>query len=371
MIEVDHRQVLAFRIAAHGLARTERDPASLAVLGPGVQDNQRASAALALAARCATPLTVAELAADPRFTLAWTHRGAPHYHRAADVAGLATALLPLSEADAQARLGWQRAQVERSGLSASHALLTAARAIREVVTGPMTKGAASTKVTKLVPAGLSGWCRGCGATHVFEQLMRLAAVHAGVRLERGVTPATLAPVPGRGQVRSTPDPAAATGVVRAYLALHGPASRADAAGFVGTAASAAAAMWPAGLAEVRVAGRRRFLPPEHVAALENPPEPDLVRLLPPLDPFLQARDRETLVPDRAHRSEVWKILGNPGVVLVDGEIAGTWRAKGSGKRLTVTISPLASLPVLTRARIDDEAERLAAVRGFEQVAVAG
>ncbi|OZM75174.1 hypothetical protein CFN78_03155 [Amycolatopsis antarctica] len=371
MLTVDRAQVLAHRIAAQGLHRTETDPHRLAVLDLGVQDNQRDSAALALAARCSGEVTGAALDADPRFTLSWTHRGAPHVHRTADMPGLPAALLPLSEADAQARMGWQRGRVAEAGMPAARALLEAARALRTVVTAPMTKGAVSTEMTRSVPAGLAAWCRPCGAIHVHEQLMRLAGIHAGVRLEPGVTPAVLAPLAGRGRVRSTPAPAAATAVVRAYLALHGPAARGDAAGFVGTAAGAAAPMWPEGLVEVRAAGRRTFIAPEHLAALENPPEPGLVRLLPPLDPFLQARDRETLLPEKAHRAEVWRILGNPGALLVDGEIAGTWRAKASGTRLDITISPLWTLARTVRSRVEEEAGRVSAARGYARHTVTG
>src|SRR5207245_1913720 len=131
-------------------------------------------------------------------------------------------------------------------------LFTAARAIRKVVGKPMTKGAVSTAVTKIIPAGLSYWCRGCQATHILEQLMRLASVHGGARLEAGVSPATLAPIEGRPRMRTEPEPAAATAIVANYLRLHGPATPSEAGGFVGTTATLAKRMWPHGLTEVRV-----------------------------------------------------------------------------------------------------------------------
>jgi len=77
----------------------------------------------------------------------------------------------------------------------------------------------------------------------------------------------------------------------------------------------------------------------------GPAEPDVVRLLPPLDPFIQARDKGLLVPDKVRQKEVWKIIGNPGVLLADGEIAATWRTKATGrKRLDFTISAFETLP---------------------------
>ncbi|WP_158885434.1 DNA glycosylase AlkZ-like family protein [Amycolatopsis anabasis] len=369
MLEVDRRQVMAYRVAAHGLHRTESDPAELAVFDLGVQDNQRDSVALALAARLRGEVTAESFVDDPRFVLAWTHRGAPHVHRAGELAEVVRALIPLSEADAMARMTWQRKQVTAAGMPATEALFTAARAIREVVTEPMTKGAVSAAVTKIIPAGLSFWCRGCQATHILEQLMRVAAPHAGVRLVAGAAPATLAPIEGRGRMVTSPDVPAATRVVAAYLALHGPATTAEAAGFAGTTKTVVAGMWPDDLAEVRVDGRAAFLPASRLPLLENPPEPAPARLLPPWDPFLQARDRESLVPDKAARKEVWKILGNPGVMLADGEVAGTWRTKSSGKRLDFTLSPFWTLPPPIRASLEAEAERAAATRGFPDVRI--
>ena len=370
MLEVGREQVLAHRIAAQGLHRDRDDAASLTVFDLGLQSTQRDTAAISLAARLPGAPTEGAVVADPRFVLAWTHRGAPHFHRADEIGRVAAALVPLDDADAAARMGWQRRGLEAAGMPAADALFTTARALRKAVTGVMPKGAASEAVTRMIPAGLSAWCRGCGATHVLEQLMRLAAIHGGVRLEAGTQPATLAPLPGRTRMRTSPDVDAATAVVRNYLRLHGPATAKEVAGFVGTTATAVRRMWPDDLVEVRVAGRRTWLPRNEVAALENPPEPDLVRLLPPWDPFLQSRDRDVLVPDRGRQREVWRILGNPGVLLADGEVAGVWRAKGSGRRrLEVAVRPFAPLPPPLRTAAEEEAERVARVRGFADLRV--
>jgi len=371
VLRVDREQVMAYRVAAHGLHRAAADPATLAVFDLGVQDNQRGSVPVALAARVTDPIASGSLADDPQWTLAWTHRGAPHVHRGGDMSGVVSALVPLDEADAVARMGWQRGQVAGAGMPATEALHTAARAIREVVTAPMVKGAVSAAVTAIIPPGLSTWCRGCRATHIMEQLMRLAAPHGGVRLEPGATPATLAPMAPRPRASTTPRPDAAREVALAYLVLHGPATPADVAGFVGTTrATVAERMWPPGLAEVLVDGRPAFLPADCLSTLENPPEPTPVRLLPPLDPLVQGRDRDLLVPERALHKEIWKILGNPGVVLADGEIVGTWRAKAAGRaRLGLTIAPFHPLGPACRASVAGEAERVAAARGYPDVTI--
>lgn len=374
MLAVDREQVRAFRIAAQELHRPHGDLAKLAVLRLGVQDAQQVSARLAIEARldhdpgALAAESFADTLTAAGVTLAWSHRGAPHLHHAAELPAVAASMVPLNDADGLARLSWQRKDVALAGMPAVESLRTAAAAMREAVDATMTKGAASERVTKLLPEGLTRWCRGCQATHIHEQLMRLVTLRAGIRLEPDVSPATLTPVDG---VRTDdPDPAACAEVVSRYLRMHGPAAAAEAAGFIGTTKTVAAGIWPVDLAEVEVDGKRAYLDPADLDALANPPEPDFVRLLPPSDPLLQARDRLTLVPDKANHKAIWRIIGNPGVVLADGEIVATWRAKAKGrKRVDITVSPLWTMRPTTRSDVEAEAARVAATRGFAEVAV--
>ncbi|WP_328613828.1 winged helix DNA-binding domain-containing protein [Amycolatopsis sp. NBC_00355] len=360
---MDRRQVLAYRIAEHGLHRDAKDVAELAVVRAGLQDSMRDTALLAAVARVSS-VSSASILDDDRLVLAWTLRGAPHFHLRDDLTEVTRALVPLDDADALARMLWQRKELAATGLAAAEVVFTAAAALRKVVTSEMTKGAVSTAVTKLVPPEFSRWCRGCDATHIHEQLMRIAAPLGGLRLVAGATPATLAPLEGRGRMRKTPDPTAATSVVESYLRLNGPASPGEAAEFVGTSRAVVDRTWPADLAEVRVEGKARYLPSACLPALENPPEPDVVRLLPPWDPFIQARDKALLVPDPARRKEVWKMLGNPGVLLAEGDIAGTWRTKASGAKLTFTLTPFDPLRPASREAAEAEAALVATARGF-------
>ncbi|WP_410623082.1 DNA glycosylase AlkZ-like family protein [Amycolatopsis sp. cmx-8-4] len=360
---MDRRQVLAYRIAEHGLHRGSTDVADLAVVRAGLQDSMRDTALLAAVARLDGPVSLVD---DDRLVLAWTLRGAPHFHLRTDLAEATRALIPLDDADALARMLWQRKELAATGVAASEVVFTAAAALRKVVTSEMTKGAVSTAVTKLVPPEFSRWCRGCNATHIHEQLMRIATPLGGIRLVKGATPATLAPLEGRGRMRTTPDPTAATSVITSYLQLNGPASPGDAAEFVGTSRAVVDRTWPTDLADVEVEGKTRYLPASRLPALENPPEPDVVRLLPPWDPFIQARDKALLVPDPARRKEVWKMLGNPGVLLAEGDIAGTWRTKASGTKLTFTLTAFDPLRPAAREAAEAEAALVATARGFEK-----
>jgi len=92
-------------------------------------------------------------------------------------------------------------------------------------------------------------------------------------------------------------------------------------------------------------------------AFRAPPRPAAsARLLPSGDAYflLQARDRELLVPNASHRRALWTPRVWPGGVLVDGEIAGTWR-RALG---TVTIQTWRRLSRAARDAVEAEASSL-------------
>ena len=350
-MNVSRAQVLAYRAARHGLAGGPPDDA---LLDLGVQDTPVGSASQALAARGL---------ADEGLATVWSHRGAPHRHRAGDLRALAKAVWPLSEADAYARLGGLGATLKKAGESGVAAIAVTAAAVAEAVGDGTAKGELSAAVTRRIPETYSFWCRGCAATHVHDQLLRLAALPGGARIETQ-TPLTFARIP-----RWSGAPRRAEGterLVRAYLTLHGPATPADAGGFLGTSGAAIRDVWPTDLAEVRVDGRQAYA--LDAAAVRDAEPVSFVRLLPPGDPYLQARDRELLVPDAARRKALWTILAGPGAVVVDGEVAGLWRAKQAGKgRLAFSVTEWAPVP---RDAVEEEAARVAALRGAASFAVA-
>ncbi|MGH2967576.1 MAG: DNA glycosylase AlkZ-like family protein, partial [Solirubrobacteraceae bacterium] len=114
---------------------------------------------------------------------------------------------------------------------------------------------------------------------------------------------------------------------------------------------------------VDVDGRKAWLLAADEAAPTAAPKPGGVRLLANLDPIMTMRDRELLVPDDDVRKRIWKVLGGPGAVLVDGEVAGLWRAAKKGRKLVVTVEPLAKLGRAAKDALGGEAERIAPLRG--------
>ncbi len=360
--------MLDLRVAAQQLDRSEGGPADIAVLDTaildlGVQDTGPDGGRWALVLR---GVDVAALPGDALAT-AWTIRGAPHLYRRADLPGLLAATAPFSEADAAKRIYDAARPLKAAGIGTLEALDTIAATMRSVVTAPMVKGELSGRLTELLDPVHVRYCTPCDATHPWEMPFRLAALRAGLELQAGTSPPVLQPVPDLAPAGTVPE---RLDVVRGYLRLLGPATPKHVAGYLDAPGKDVQARWPDDAVEVSVDGERRWLLAEDEARLADLPRASGTRLLGPFDLLLQARDRELLVPDRALAKTLWPALGRPGGVLVDGEVAGTWRAKKSGARVTVTARLWRESAGAVRAAVTAQAERLAAFRGLGLTGVA-
>jgi hypothetical protein len=348
---------MAFRLAALGLSgRSTARPADLPMLDLGVQEYTPGSTHVALAARTSADLD------DDRLVTVWAARGAPHLHRRADIAELTEQLWPVSDADAASRI--KSAQIPDGMRLGIAALRATAEAFREVVREPMPRGVASTEVSKRVPRELTFDCKACKARHIAGNVWQQSGLAGGVQVLSRGRDAMLGPL-------STPLPEANRGIaelITTYLRFLGPAGPAEVAKYLLSTTAEIRAVWPAELTEVRVDGRKAWLPASSVPALESPAPPVRARLLPAMDPLLQARDRDLLVPERERQKEVWRALGNPGVVLLDGEIVGVWRPRMAGtKRVDLTVTSFEQLTAAQRERVEAESAEVARARGVPAV----
>ena len=355
--EATRAQVLGLRVRAQQLDAAPATTAleDAAVLDLGAQDTGPDGARWALAVRGVDVPAIG----DDALVTAWTLRGAPHVYRRAELPDVAAATWPWSDADAAKRVFDASKPLRAAGIGVLDALDSVAGTMRQLVTEPTVKGEVSGRLAELMPEPYLRWCRPCQATHLYEQPFRLAALRAGLELEPGTSPPVLRPVPGLTP-SSAPDDR--FDVVRGALRLLGPSTPKDVAGFVDAPVAEVRRRWPQDAVEVRVDGAARWLLAADVEALRSGPA-RTVRLLGPYDLYLQGRDRDLLVPDPARRKELWPVLGRPGAVLVDGEVAGGWRPRASGRRLRVAVQPWATLPQRTVAAVGEQAERLAAFRG--------
>jgi hypothetical protein len=146
-------------------------------------------------------------------------------------------------------------------------------------------------------------------------------------------------------------------LARRYLHIFGPstaASFAKWAGILPAEAKAAFAALAPELISVRTPiGEAIILAKDEPAFRALSSTESSARLLPSGDTFylLWSGDRELLVPDPKHRAQLWTTRVWPGALLVNGEIAGTWRRAAH----ELTLEPWRRLTSPEREAVEAEA----------------
>lgn len=329
-------QVLAYRAAVSGLSGHMRGVDR--VLDVGAQDHPTGQTArLALRLRDAT--------AEVGEAHVHSVRAATHVHRRADL-GLLSAALRIEDGRDLAK-----ASIGPFGEEIGDGFGEAIDDVASVMADVMSDGAARTKgelsgaASPHVDRRLAPWCGGCGTHHVQDALFRYATLRAGlvIEVESPTVFRFLPPV----ETEPVDTELARVELIRRFLRAAGPATPARLAAWLGLTPAAARRWWALvadELEQVSVDGRKAWARADDLALLVDPPPPDGIRLLGPYDPLTETADRELAVPTPADRRRVWAAVGNPGIILVDGEIAGVWRRKASKEKLTLTVTPFGSLP---------------------------
>lgn len=149
-------------------------------------------------------------------------------------------------------------------------------------------------------------------------------------------------------------------LARRYLHAFGPATPDSFASWAGVRPKAATATFDSlgdELIPVRTPMTEAWILASDESALRSAEgAAPSARLLPSGDTYflLQGRDRELLVPDPAHRDQLWPSRVWPGAVLVEGEIVGTWRRSGH----KVTAHPWTGITPAARQAVEHEAASL-------------
>lgn len=389
-VKVSRTDVIAFRLAAQHLTDRLDDQFLLRAAGAcGVQDSPPGSALLALHARV-RGLTQDRLrramGEDKVLLQSWCMRGAPYCFPTADAPIFTAGVLPPTEqAMRQLILGVGPA-VDELGLSLTETVALVSAEIRAVLSGrrlaidELGKELAAAIVTTLSTRQRGTWNR--EGPYASGQPLGEAIVHFCLRILALEGLVCFAPRVGNkapfvlvdewlgGPLPDVGSEAARADLFRRYLHCYGPSTKGDFAAWLGIRAGDAGPWWDplaSELTEVDV-GRRAWVLTKDLGALRSTPMPSGVRLLPPRDPYTQLRDRETIVDKRHHR-EVWKTSGDPGTILVDGTIAGSWRPRKNGRHLTITVSPFGSLSDRDRSRLQAESELVAPLRGASSVKI--
>ena len=357
---MDAEQILAFRLARVGLAgRGAADLAGAAACP--ASDFSRDAALLALAARQdgVTRQGYDEAVDGGDLVVAHIVRGAIHALAPNDLALYGRALVARDDDELGVQLG---RQVQRLAAEKGFAPADALDQVAEATKNALSQGRALSKnelheeLRRRVDPDLMPWCRGCKSHHVAPMLWRYGSVAAGARLDSQRR--YLLGKPGRR-------PRAAEAVSR-FLSFYGPSTDAEFADWAGLAKPHVKRLWgevEADLREVSAGRRRAWVASGDLQALESPPAAEGVRLIPPGDPYLQKPNRGLLAPDAELRKRLFRPVASPGAVLKDGRLAGLWRVKAAGKKAEISVEKLGRL---ARKDLEDEAERIAGLRGAQE-----
>jgi hypothetical protein len=381
-MDVDRAQVLAFRLSRHHLAQ-RLVPRSMmrAVAAGGVQETPLRTASLALHARVAgvtLPKVDRALEHDKTLLTIWAMRGAPYVVPTRDAAIYTAGARPEGEDSWRTFFGGWAASLGGRNASLSTLVQQAAKAARQALDGRrLPVEDLRQEIAKRMPE-IRGLARPAGAHADLPEPLFRAMGQLGVVCIADTRKMTDAIVARTDQWLGEPPPSldhdtARAELLRRYLRCYGPSTpRAFAEWTLRSVADARAAFRAieSELVPVRVERSAERLLAADVDALTSPAEPTGARLLPTQDPYLQQRDRERLLPDREQRRRLWRPAGGPGLVLVDGEPAGTWTSRREGTSLNVTVEPFDRLSRQERLAISDEVDSIASLRGTDRTTLA-
>lgn len=375
--EAGRDQILAFRLEKQNLIT--RLPAGKlvdAAANCGIRNSPPGSAELAFQARVAGfSQEKLDEALDSRKLLeVWSVRSSPFFFPTNETAIFTAGLLPFDEEGLRNSLKAILSALDLGGKTLVQALEIVAGAATEALDSKqLTKGELSAAVSKAVPKGFSYWCKGCEAYHVPESFFRLAVQQAGVcfaprKNSDGLLFVRIDQWLGKGLPKIEPAKARQE-ALRRYLGCYGPSTAADFAAWAGLSPANGKQVWQELEGELIEVKPKSWLLKDDLKLFEAPPTPQGVRLLPPYDAYLMASDRTTLIPDKDLHPKFWRSLGNPGAVLVDGEIVGSWRPQKKGKKLTLDLDLHQPVAAKDRAELEAEAAMLAPLKGAKEAEV--
>lgn len=387
-VKVSEDDVIAFRLHAQNLTERLGEDGLIDAAGScGIQNSPPGSALLALHARVrnvSQERVDDAIAEDKSLLQSWCMRGAPYFFPTTDAPIFTAGVLPTTEVAMRQFILGVGPSVDRLGLSLTEAVeLTRAEA-REVLTGRHLAidelGAElaerivdnlskkQSKVWESEGPHAAGQPLGEAVVHFCIRILALEGVVCFAPREGNKAPFVLVDEWLDGPIPGTDPEVSRAELLRHYLHCYGPSTRGDFAAWLGVRAGDAHPWWSLVEGEMTQVdfGRKTWLLTEDVDALRSPPTPRGVRLLPPRDPYTQLRDRETIVDKKYHR-DVWKSVGDPGTVLVDGKIVGIWRPRKSGRSLSITIKTLKPLSGQVKKPVAAEAEQIATLRGASSV----
>lgn len=160
----------------------------------------------------------------------------------------------------------------------------------------------------------------------------------------------------------------ARALAKKFLHCYGLTTLAAFQSWLGSSPGQARRLWNCAaqdMVPVQVEGKKRFALAEDLTALqEGCPIGEELHLLGPHDPYLDLRDREVILPNRALHRTVWRTVGNPGVILRKGLVVGIWTAKTRQRSLGLSLQLWETFTPGQRQALQTQGEAYAAFRGL-------
>lgn len=326
-LSIERERWLGYRWRKHGFGGSLSKDALDDLLVLGLQASRQSNGEQALSqrvARIASTGIARAIAPEGPLVSMWSVRGAPHAHRASQLDLVRDALAPLSTDDGGPRF--------------VDAVQEVADAMAKTATSKIPKGDLSQEVAGSVSASLVQQCERCQARHVPDRLFRAAGRQAQLVIGPEEERATmLYPRPRTRQVLVEHP---REHLLRAYFRVNGPTSRTQYRDWQEAGATGVGELWDElgdHLVRVHVNKKRLDMPGSLAESVQRAEPAEGVALVPPNDPYLRQTDRALLVPDSTRRKKVFKALSGPGALLVDGEIAGTWRYRRADSAVSIEV----------------------------------
>jgi hypothetical protein len=379
VIQADRNQILAFRFSSHNLTRRLGSRSLLkAAAACGIQETPLASAATAFLARIEglSPAALQRaLVRDRTLVTLWSVRGAPYIVPARDLGSFSVGALPLDPMSFAHSLGGWADALEEAGLDlfvTLERMVSAARALLDGRTLNVNdlRDQIYARVRSLSKVRRPAFARADMPEPLFRAVGTAGAVC--IVAGRGADAELARTDQWLKSATTAPDRALSRSELARRFHCFGPATAQHFADWTQRSladAKDAFSLIEEELVVMAVEGKRAWLLRRDQNAFSSPPEPAGIRLLPGQDPYLQQRDRSTVVPKEAFRRKLWQPTRGPGGLLVDGEIVGTWRARTKRARLEVTVEPFGRLRRGVRDGIEAEAEHIVPFRECETAEV--
>lgn len=182
----------------------------------------------------------------------------------------------------------------------------------------------------------------------------------------GISPTFTSPLRWLGH-KLVPSAQGTAELARLFLHAYGPATPRAFADWLGSTPAQTKRLWrqiEEELEPVTATGKKAFILQSDRESFRRADTEESLLLLGPHDPYLDIRDRAILLEDTAAQRQVWRTVGNPGVILKSGKIIGIWKTRIQRENLSVSTTLWEPLSAPEQRELERQMEGYASFRGL-------